>query len=273
MLEILKTILYGIVQGISEWLPISSTGHMLLLNQFCPLFVFQDEVSNEAFFNLFLVVIQFGSILAVIVLFFNKLWPFKSDKKESKEVWTLWAKVLVGIIPAGIAGILLDDIIDAYLHGPLVIAITLIFYGVLFFFIDEKKGIKNTRSLNQLSFKTAFLIGCFQMLALIPGTSRSGATILGGLLLGCTRAVSSEFSFFLAIPFMAGASLLKLIKAKFIFDAFSIMILLVGTLISFIISLFAIRFLMNYVRTHTFKIFGIYRVILGIVILAVLFLQ
>lgn len=270
MLEILKTVLYGIVQGISEWLPISSTGHMLLLNQFCPLFVFEDELSNETFFNLFLVVIQFGSILAVIVLFFNKLWPFKSDKKEARSVLILWSKVLVGIIPAGIAGVLLDDIIDAYFHGPLIIAVTLILYGVLFFFIDEKKGIKNTRSLTQLSYKTAFLIGCFQMLALIPGTSRSGATILGGLILGCTRAVASEFSFFLAIPVMAGASLLKLLKAKLIFNAFSIAVLLAGTFISFIVSLFAIRFLMNYVRTHTFKIFGIYRIVLGIVILAVL---
>lgn len=273
MFEILKTILYGIVQGISEWLPISSTGHMLLLNQFCPLLVFEDELNNEIFFNLFLVVIQFGSILAVIVLFFDKLWPFKENKKESREVMNLWLKVLIGIIPAGIAGVLLDDMIDAYFHGPLIIAITLILYGILFFFIDEKKGIKNTRSLHQLSYKTAFLIGCFQMLALIPGTSRSGATILGGLILGCTRAVSSEFSFFLAIPVMAGASLLKLLKAKIVFNALSIIVLLTGTFISFIISLFAIRFLMNYVRTHSFKIFGIYRILLGILILAVLLLN
>lgn len=270
MFEILKTILYGIVQGISEWLPISSTGHMLLLNQFCPLLVYEDAASNEAFFNLFLVIIQFGSILAVVVLFFNKLWPFKPTKKETKDVLSLWMKVIIGVIPAGIAGILLDDIIDEYFHGPLVIAITLILYGIIFLVVDEKKGRKNTRTLGQLSFKTAFLIGCFQMLALIPGTSRSGATIMGALILGCTRTVASEFSFFLAIPVMAGASLLKLLKADLAFNAMSIALLLEGTFISFIVSLFAIRFLMKYVRTHTFKAFGIYRIILGILILAIM---
>lgn len=264
MIETLKAILLGIIQGISEWLPISSTGHLILFDSLWPM-------SDPNFFIVFKVVIQFGSILAVCVLFFHKLNPFSPRKtdREKRDTFRLWIKVIVGILPAMVIGLLFDDIIEEMLSGNLVIAFTLILYGVFFIVMEKQKRTASVTKLETLDYKTAFLIGCFQVLALIPGTSRSGATILGGVLLGCSRYVASEFSFFLAIPVMAGASGLKVIKYVGEFGWFTFgqwWLLLVGTFVSFVISLFAIRMLLSYIRKHDFKIFGYYRIILGIII-------
>ena len=267
MVEFLKAILLGIIQGITEWLPIRSTGHLILVDSLWPM-------EDPAFFEVFKVVIQFGSILAVCVLFFHKLNPFSPKKtvKEKKANFQLWFKVFVGILPAMVIGLLFDDFIEDILSGNLVIACTLILYGVFFIMMEKQKRTPDITRLETLDYRTAFLIGCFQVLALVPGTSRSGATILGGVLLGCSRYVASEFSFFLAIPVMAGASGLKIIKyikeiGWFTFGQW--FLLLVGTFVAFIISLFAIRMLLSYIRKHDFKIFGYYRIILGIVVLLV----
>ncbi len=274
MMEIVKAVILGIVQGITEWLPISSTGHMLLVDELMKLSVFEDPVMNTSFVNMFMVVIQFGSILAVAVLYFHKLNPFSSRKnpQEKQETLNLWGKVIVGVIPAGVAGILLDDVIDAYLHGPEVIALMLIVYGVLFLVIESQRRRPTIRSFEDLDYKTALLIGCFQALALIPGTSRSGATILGAVLLGTSRTVAAEFSFFLAVPVMAGASLLKIIKMNVVMNSLAWATVLTGVLVAFVVSVIAIRFLMDYIRRHNFKIFGVYRIVLGaIVLVTVLF--
>ncbi len=270
----IQTLIYGIIQGITEWLPISSTGHLLLADELMNMQVFDNPVLNEEFLNMFFVVIQFGSILAVCLLYFHKLNPFSSKKNESekKDTLALWVKVIVGCIPAGIAGVLLDDIIDGYLHGPVVIAVMLIVYGVFFLVIENQKRTPKIASFKSMSFKTALLIGCCQMLALIPGTSRSGATILGAVLIGCSREIAAEFSFFLAVPVMAGASLLKLLKmfkAGVVMNALAWGVLGLGTLVSFVVSVLAIRFLMGYIRKHDFKVFGIYRIVLGLIILSV----
>lgn len=267
--EILKTVLLGIVQGITEWLPISSTGHMILVDAFLPLSVYSDPVVNKEFVDMFMVVIQFGSILAVLLLYFNKLNPFAPSKsaQQKKGTWVLWSKVLVAAVPAAIVGLLFDDIIDALLYNPLTVAITLLVYGVLFIIIEKTKKKPSIKNLDELDYLTALKIGGFQMLALIPGTSRSGSTILGASILGCSRKVASEFSFFLAIPMMFGASLLKLIKLKMSLDLIGIVILLLGMVVAFFVSLIAIKSLLKYIRKHDFTAFGYYRIALSIIIL------
>ena len=266
--EILKTVLLGIVQGITEWLPISSTGHMILVDAFLPLSVYSDPVVNKEFVDMFMVVIQFGSILAVLLLYFNKLNPFAPSKsaQQKKGTWVLWSKVLVAAVPAAIVGLLFDDIIDALLYNPLTVAITLLVYGVLFIVIEKTKKRPSIKNLDELDYLTALKIGGFQMLALIPGTSRSGSTILGASILGCSRKVASEFSFFLAIPMMFGASLLKLIKLKMSLDLIGIIILLLGMVVAFFVSLIAIKSLLKYIRKHDFTAFGYYRIVLSIII-------
>ncbi len=270
VLEIIKAILYGILQGITEWLPISSTGHMIILERILP-FSLSDD-----FFNMFKVVIQFGSILAILVLYWRKLNPFRSravgGKKEwsvSKKTLRLWLMVLIGAVPAGIVGLLLDDVIDKFLSGVLVVAFTLIFYGVAFIVVERRNAGKEFRinSVYEIDPKTAFRIGCFQVLALIPGTSRSGSTILGASLLGVSRTAAAEFSFFLAIPVMFGASFLKLIKYASSFLFAEVVVLLFGMAVAFFVSLVAVRFLISFVRRHSFESFGWYRIGLGILLL------
>lgn len=265
-IEICKAVILGIIQGITEWLPISSTGHLILFDRIWPM------TSSPEFFEVFKVVIQFGSILAVIMLYFHKLNPFSSKKtiSEKHDAVELWKKVIIGCVPIVIVGLPLDMILEDYLSGEFVIATTLILYGIAFIIIENRDHKPNVRSLESLSYRTAFLIGCFQVLAAVPGTSRSGATILGAVLLGCSRYVASEFSFFLAVPVMAGASSLKLLKYFLkvgMFTANEWLLLLIGTFISFIVSVFAIRMLLSYIRKHDFKVFGVYRIVLGIIVL------
>lgn len=264
--EILKAILLGIVQGVTEWLPVSSTGHMILLDQFLGL-DFRQE-----FVNLFLVVIQLGSILAVVVLFFYRLNPFAPSKsrQEKKATWFLWFKVLVGIIPVGIAGFFLDDLVDAYLHTPWVIGCSLIVYGVIFIVVEARKQRKRAALIEdprKLSWGQALGVGAAQVASLIPGVSRSGSTMVGGLLLGMDRRAAAEFSFFMAIPVMFGASGYKLVKFGFDFSSSELLVLAVGTVTAFVVSLFVIRFLMNYLGRHGFTPFGIYRIALGAAVL------
>lgn len=266
LIEIIKAAVLGIIQGITEWLPISSTGHLILFDQIWPM------ASSPEFFEVFKVVIQFGSILAVLVLFFHKLNPFspRKSRQEKRETYNLWKKVIVGCIPIIIVGLPLDMVLEDYLSGVYVIAATLILYGMAFIVIESRKRRPSMSSLKELTYKAAFFIGCFQVLAAIPGTSRSGATILGAVLLGCSRYVASEFSFFLAVPVMAGASGLKLIKyflKSGMFSGTEWILLLVGTAVSFVVSILAIRMLLSYIRKHDFKIFGVYRILLGIVVI------
>ncbi len=273
LIEILKAIAQGIVQGITEWLPVSSTGHILLLDA-----VWKMNAS-EAFFDVFKVIIQLGSIMAVVVLYFHKLNPFspKKSREEKKDTWVLWSKVLIASIPAAIAGLALDDLIDGVLSAPIIIAAALILYGIAFIWMESRKNKREQVSdLKDISYKRAFGIGAFQMLALIPGTSRSGSTILGASLLGTSRAVAAEFSFFMAIPVMLGASGLKVVK-YFLIDEYSFtteewILLAVATVISFLVSVLVIRFLMAFIKKHDFKPFGWYRIALGIVVLLVLWL-
>lgn len=267
-LEIIKAIIYGIVEGITEWLPISSTGHLILLEQWLPL------NASEAFMEMFDVVIQLGAILAVIVLFFHKLNPFAPKKKpeEKKATWNLWFKVVAAVIPSAVLGVLLDDWLDAHFYNYVTVAIMLIVYGVAFILVElrnlrVKPKIKST---NAITYQTAFGIGLFQVLAMIPGTSRSGATILGAILLGLSRTTGAEFSFFLAIPTMLGASLLK--GVKFLLEGGAMsgnewVCLLVASIVAFVISLLAIRGLMDYVKRHNFAVFGLYRIVLGAIVL------
>ena len=268
MIEILKAILFGIVEGITEWLPVSSTGHLILLNEFVNL-----EMS-DAFRSMFDVVIQLGAILAVIVLFFHKLNPFspKKDKRQKRRTWELWAKVIVAIIPSGLVGIVLDDWMDAHLHNAVVVSIALIVYGVAFIWVERRNSGHAPRLKNvyEIDYKTALLIGAFQCLSLIPGTSRSGSTILGGILVGVSRAAASEFSFFMAIPTMLGASAIKLLKflvSGVTATGMEIAVLIVGCLVSFLVSLVVIKKLMAYVRKHSFSAFGVYRIVLGVIVL------
>ena len=268
MFELFKAVIFGIVQGITEWLPISSTGHMILLDEFLPLNF------SKAFLDTFLVIVQLGSILAVVVLFFHKLWPFspRKSRQEKRDTWELWFKVLVGSIPTGIIGILFEDQINAVFYGAMPVAVTLILYGVFFILIERKPRVPSIHNTRELSYKTAFFIGAFQALALIPGTSRSGSTILGGMLCGMSRPAASQFTFFLAIPVMAGASLLKLVKFFGKGNSFTLdqtVVLIVGCAVAFIVSIIAIRFLMDYVKRHTFTAFGVYRIALGIVVLVI----
>jgi len=262
-LDMINALILGIVQGITEWLPISSTGHLILVNQFLTLPFSTD------FINAFTTIIQFGSILAVVVLYFHKLNPFSGKKsaEEKKDTLSLWIKVIVGVIPAGIIGLLFEEQIDALFYNPTTIGITLILYGIFFIILENRKKQPKINDFNQLSYKTAFFIGVCQVLALIPGTSRSGSTILGAILLGTARPVAAEYSFFLAVPVMLGASGMKLLKYGAAFTGAEWAFLALGTVISFIVSVFAIKFLINYIRRHDFKVFGYYRIILGIIVL------
>lgn len=268
-IEILKSILIGIVQGITEWLPVSSTGHMILLDKVIAL-----DVSSE-FLSMFIVVIQLGSILAVLTLYFHKLNPFsaKKSKPEKRATISLWMKVAAASVPAGIIGLLFDNIIEELLKGYLVVAIALILYGVAFIVIErtQKNKVYKITSVDDIPYKNAVAIGAFQILALIPGTSRSGSTIIGAMLMGTSRIAAAEFSFFLAIPVMFGASLLKLVKFGFAFTGDEVIILLAGTITAFAVSVIAIKFLIGFVRRHSFEIFGWYRIVLGI--LVILFLR
>ena len=266
MLEFLKAILFGIVEGITEWLPISSTGHMILLNEFVKL-----DVSLE-FWEMFLVVIQLGAIAAVVLLFWNKIFPFRFEKKIviRKDVFYMWFKVLVACVPAAVVGILFDDILEKYLYNYITVSIALIVFGIAFLIIEEKNKDKKPRikKISQLTYKTAALIGVFQLIAAIfPGTSRSGATIVGALLIGVSRTVAAEFTFFLAIPVMLGASLLKVVKFGLSFTGFELGILCTGMLVAFLVSIFVIKFLMDYIKKNDFKVFGWYRIVLGAVVL------
>lgn len=267
VLELLKAVFLGIIQGITEWLPISSTGHMILANEIINL-----SVSAE-FMEMFEVVIQLGSILAVVVLFFHKLNPFspKKSSEEKRDTFSLWGKVIIGIIPAGVIGLLFDNQINSLFYNSLTIAITLIIYGVLFILVENrnKKLQPKVDFVKQISWQLALAIGCAQVLALIPGTSRSGATIIGAMLFGLSRTAAAEFSFFLAVPVMFGASALKLLKFGFDFTGMELAILLIGCVTAFLVSLVAIRFLMNFIKKHDFKPFGYYRIALGIIILIV----
>ena len=269
-MELLKAVLFGIVEGVTEWLPISSTGHLILLNEFITLDV------SDAFRSMFDVVIQLGAILAVIVLFFHKLNPFSPTKSagEKKQTWQLWFKVIAAIIPSGIVGVLLDDWMEAHLHNATVVSIALIVYGVAFILVERRNarrsGGKTVEDVYAIDYKTALMIGCFQCLSLIPGTSRSGSTILGAILIGVGRSAGAEFSFFMAIPTMLGASAIK--GLKFLLSGVAatgteIGVLIVGCAVSFLVSLLVIRGLMEYVRRHSFSAFGVYRILLGVVVL------
>ena len=278
-LEILKTILFGVVEGITEWLPISSTGHLILVEQFVKF----EQVSPE-FWDMFQVVIQFGAILAVVILYWKQIWPFTTNKQKAvkqkgilsyvnKDIMILWFKILVACIPAAIIGILFDDVFTALFYNPVCIAIALIVFGIAFIIVENFNKGKRAKSKKEkssdITYKDAIIIGIFQLIAAIfPGTSRSGATIIGGLMIGLSRANAAEFTFYLAIPTMLGASLLKLVKFGFAFTGTELVILLVGMLVSFLVSILVIKFLMNYIKKHDFKVFGYYRIILGIIVLA-----
>ncbi len=265
-IELLKAVVFGIVEGITEWLPVSSTGHLILLEKFLPLSI------SEAFYEMFQVVIQLGAILAVVLLFFQKLNPFcpKKDHIQKKNTWLLWGKVIVAVLPSAVLGLAFDDWMDAHFYNYLVVSIALVFYGIAFLFVEKIPKGTLVNSVDAIDWKTALLIGCFQCLSLIPGTSRSGSTILGALLLGVSRSAGAEFSFFLAIPTMLGASALKLLK--FLMEGISASatewgVLAIGCLVSFFVSLLVIRGLMEYVRKRSFAPFGIYRIALGILVL------
>lgn len=264
MLEILKAIVYGIVEGITEWLPISSTGHLILVEE-----LLKFNASAE-FMEMFRVVIQLGAIMAVVVLYFHKLNPFSPKKsvQQRNNTLALWTKVVIACVPAGVLGILLDDWLDENLYNYTVVAIMLVIYGIFFIYIEKQNESKKPRitKLAELSYQTALLIGVFQVLSLIPGTSRSGVTILGALILGTSRVVAAEFTFYLGIPVMAGASLLKIIKLGFQYSAIEVVALLVGCITAFFVSVFAIKFLVGYIKQHDFKIFGYYRIVLGVIV-------
>lgn len=279
-IQILKAILFGILEGITEWLPVSSTGHMILLEDVLNVTnLFQKEGFidyGEAFWDMFLVVIQLGAIIAVVIYFWNKLWPFSKSKtsEEKKDTWLIWVKTLIACIPAAIIGLFFDDWINNHLYNKLTVSITLILYGVIFILMEiwNKKRNLSIDSVKKMSFKTVFIIGCMQLLALIPGTSRSGVTILGAMLLGCSRESSAEFSFFLSIPVMVGASLLKSVKFIAVYgmpQVNELVFLGIGMLVAFMVSLLVVKWLMAFVKKHDFKIFGIYRIILGIILLIV----
>lgn len=275
-MDIIKSIILGIIEGITEWLPISSTGHLIIADEFIKLGM------TDEFMEMFNVVIQLGAILAVVVIFWNKMWPFTADKTKGynyitkgnglikKDVMDMWFKVIVAMLPAAIVGIPLDNYFEAHFHNWQVVSAALIVYGILFIVIEKinKSRKPKVNSIPELSYKTALLIGCFQALSLIPGTSRSGSTILGAMILGVSRVAGAEFSFFLAVPVMFGASLIKLLKFGFTFTGMELAVLAVGTLTSFIVSVIAIKFLISYVRRHDFSLFGYYRIALGVIVIA-----
>ncbi len=275
-MDIIKSIILGIIEGITEWLPISSTGHLIIADEFIKLGM------TDEFMEMFNVVIQLGAILAVVVIFWNKMWPFTADKTKGynyitkgnglikKDVMDMWFKVIVAMLPAAIVGIPFDNYFEKHFHNWQVVSAALIVYGVLFIVIEKinKNRKPKVNSIPELSYKTALLIGCFQALSLIPGTSRSGSTILGAMILGVSRVAGAEFSFFLAVPVMFGASLIKLLKFGFTFTGMELAVLAVGTLTSFIVSVIAIKFLISYVRRHDFSLFGYYRIALGVIVIA-----
>ena len=275
MIELLKAVLFGIVEGVTEWLPVSSTGHLILLNEFVTLKM------SEEFNSMFDVVIQLGAILAVIVLFFHKLNPFAPSKSslEKKQTWSLWFKVCAAILPSGILGVLFDDWMDANLHNGIVVSIALIVYGIAFILVERRNQGKYSRAISdvhEIDYRTAIAIGVFQCLSLVPGTSRSGSTILGAILIGVGRSAGAEFSFFMAIPTMLGASAIK--GLKFMLSGVEatgteIGVLIVGCIVSFLVSLLVIKGLMEYVRNHSFKVFGIYRIVLGALVLLYFIIQ
>ena len=268
--ELLKTVILGVVEGLTEWLPISSTGHMILVDEFIKLDV------SKAFMDMFLVVIQLGAILAVVVLNFEKLNPFSSWKSRSEKRATidLWAKVIVACIPAAVIGLLFNKYMEEHFMTAPVVATTLIFYGIMFIVVENynKHRQPRVRDLDRLDYKTAFIIGLFQVLSLVPGTSRSGATILGGILFGTSRYVAAEFTFFLAIPVMFGASLLKIVKFGWHYTGADILIMVVGMATAFVVSIASIKFLLRYIKNNDFKAFGWYRIVLGIIVIAYLLL-
>lgn len=275
-MDIIKSIILGIIEGITEWLPISSTGHLIIADEFIKLGM------TDEFMEMFNVVIQLGAILAVVVIFWNKMWPFTADKTKGynyitkgnglikKDVMDMWFKVIVAMLPAAIVGIPFDNYFEKHFHNWQVVSAALIVYGVLFIVIEKinKNRKPKVTGIPELSYKTALLIGCFQALSLIPGTSRSGSTILGAMILGVSRVAGAEFSFFLAVPVMFGASLIKLLKFGFTFTGMELAVLAVGTLTSFIVSVIAIKFLISYVRRHDFSLFGYYRIALGVIVIA-----
>ena len=278
MIEIIKAIIFGMVEGITEWLPISSTGHLILLDEFVKLNVSED------FFEMFLVVIQLGAILAVVVLFIKSIWPFALSHRNPcpvkstgilsycrKDIFELWFKIIVACVPAAVVGLLFDEFFESLFYNSICVSIALIVFGIGFIIIENRNKSFDTKinSLSEISYKTALIIGLFQLIAAIfPGTSRSGATILGSLMIGVSRTVACEFTFFLAIPVMLGASMLKLIKFGLAFTGMELAVLLVGMVTAFVVSIFVIRFLMNFIKKHDFKVFGWYRIMLGIVVLA-----
>lgn len=276
MFEIIKAIIYGIVEGVTEWLPISSTGHLILVEEFLPF-----NGTSENFFDMFDVVIQLGAIMAVVVLFWKQIWPFALTKKErggktgaasfiKMDIMTLWFKILVSCVPAAVIGILFDDVFDALFYNYFSVSIALIAFGIAFIIIEnwnKGRSAKITR-LADITYQTALMIGVFQLIAAVfPGTSRSGATIVGALLIGVSRTVAAEYTFFLAIPVMFGASLLKVVKFGFAFTPLELVLLLIGVVVSFVVSIFILRFLMGYIKKHDFKVFGWYRIVLGAVVL------
>lgn len=276
MLDLIKAIIYGIVEGITEWLPISSTGHLILIEQFIPF-----NGASEGFFDMFDVVIQLGAILAVVVLFWNKIWPFALTKKQrqgqtgvgaffKKDIWIMWFKILVSTVPAAVIGGLFDDVFNRLFYNPVCVALALIIFGIAFILVENWNRTRTPKinSLAEITYTTALMIGFFQVLAAIfPGTSRSGATIVGALLIGVSRTVAAEYTFFLAIPVMFGASLLKVVKFGFSFTGNELLLLLTGTVVSFVVSLFVLRFLMGYIKKHDFRVFGWYRIVLGAIVL------
>lgn len=270
--EVLKAVLYGIIEGITEWLPVSSTGHMILFEEILPMNV------SENFWNVFLVVIQLGAILAVVLLYWNKIFPFNFRNKNRPfiryDVMNLWGKIIVACVPAAIVGVFFDDILEKYLYNSFVVATMLVLVGIAFIFIENHNRRRHARILKlyDLSYWDAFKIGMFQLIAaILPGTSRSGATILGGLMIGVSRTIAAEFTFFLAIPVMFGASLLKLLKFGLAFTGMELTLLLTGMIVAFIVSVIVIRFLMSYIQKHDFKVFGYYRIILGVIVLLCFF--
>ena len=279
--DVIKSILYGIVEGITEWLPVSSTGHLILAKELIP---FRNV--SEGFFDMFEVVIQLGAIIAVVILFWNKIWPFQLPRNQENpepgllgyvkmDKIILWLKIAVACVPAAIIGVLFDDVFDALFYNPVCVAIALIVFGVAFIVVESwnKKRRPMIRRLEEITFKTALIIGVFQLIAAIfPGTSRSGATIVGALLIGVSRTVAAEFTFFLAIPVMFGASLLKLIKFGFGFTGLEVVLLLLGTIVSFLVSVFVVKFLMAFIKKHNFIVFGWYRICLGIFVLLYFFI-
>ena len=265
-IEFLKIVVFGLVEGFTEWLPISSTGHLILVENIIHLNVTPD------FMKVFRVVIQLGAIMAVVVLYFNRLNPWAPGKKKNQQLatWHLWIKILIACLPAAVVGLLLDEVLDTYLYNPYVVAAMLIIYGILFIVLEKHNAYVEfpIKKVSQISYRTALYIGLFQLLALIPGTSRSGATILGAMLLGCSRTASAEFTFFLGIPVMFGASLLKILHYGLDFSGMEFFFLLAGMVIAFAVSMYSIKFLMGYVKKHDFRFFGYYRIILGVIVLA-----